>query len=157
MYSSFMGLLKLLILDYIKILDNELYCTIALKTIEFCAPVQSFYNLICVELLYKYIILIFQFPRFVFDCLLLSVCSAVGQLVIFYTIATFGAVVFAIIMTIRQGLAILLSCLIYHHHISAAGIFGVVLVFVAVFLRIYCNQRIRLIRKRAQMASSMKV
>lgn len=99
----------------------------------------------------------FKFPRFVFDCLLLSVCSAVGQLVIFYTIATFGAVVFAIIMTIRQGLAILLSCLIYHHHISAAGIFGVVLVFVAVFLRIYCNQRIRLIRKRAQMASSMKV
>jgi hypothetical protein len=32
----------------------------------------------------------------------LSVCSAAGQLFIYYTIATFGPVVFVIIMTIRQ-------------------------------------------------------
>jgi len=38
----------------------------------------------------------------VFDCLILSVCSAAGQLFIYYTIATFGPVVFVIIMTIRQ-------------------------------------------------------
>ena len=44
----------------------------------------------------------FQFPKFVFDCLVLSVCSAAGQLFIYYTIATFGPVVFVIIMTIRQ-------------------------------------------------------
>jgi adenosine 3'-phospho 5'-phosphosulfate transporter B2 len=44
----------------------------------------------------------FQFPKFVFDCLILSVCSAAGQLFIYYTIATFGPVVFVIIMTIRQ-------------------------------------------------------
>jgi hypothetical protein len=46
--------------------------------------------------------LMFQFPKFVFDCLVLSVCSAAGQLFIYYTIATFGPVVFVIIMTIRQ-------------------------------------------------------
>jgi hypothetical protein len=44
----------------------------------------------------------FQFPKFVFDCLILSVCSAAGQLFIFYTIATFGPIVFVIVMTIRQ-------------------------------------------------------
>jgi hypothetical protein len=38
----------------------------------------------------------------VFDCLILSICSAAGQLFIYYTIATFGPVVFVIIMTIRQ-------------------------------------------------------
>lgn len=37
-----------------------------------------------------------------FDCLVLSVCSAAGQLFIYYTIATFGPVVFVIVMTIRQ-------------------------------------------------------
>ncbi|PNF23605.1 Adenosine 3'-phospho 5'-phosphosulfate transporter 1 [Cryptotermes secundus] len=98
-----------------------------------------------------------EFPKFVFDCLVLSVCSAAGQLFIYYTIATFGPVVFVIIMTIRQGLAILLSCFIYQHHITAVGIIGVIIVFVSVFLRIYCNQRLRAIRKRTQASSSIKV
>lgn len=98
-----------------------------------------------------------QFPKFVFDCLILSVCSAAGQLFIYYTIATFGPVVFVIVMTIRQGLAILLSCFIYQHHITAVGIIGVIVVFVSVFLRIYCNQRLRAIRKRAQALNCSKV
>ena len=53
------------------------------------------------------------FPTFGFDCVILSICSAVGQLFIYYTISQFGAVVFIIIMTLRQALAILLSCIIY--------------------------------------------
>nr|CAD7587273.1 unnamed protein product [Timema genevievae] len=95
---------------------------------------------------------LFQFPKFMLDCVILSLCSACGQLFIFYTIATFGPVVFVIIMTIRQLLAILLSCLIYHHYISAMGIAGVIIVFVAVFLRIYCNQRLKAIKGRRIMA-----
>ncbi|PSN39928.1 Adenosine 3'-phospho 5'-phosphosulfate transporter 1 [Blattella germanica] len=98
-----------------------------------------------------------QFPKFVFDCFVLSVCSAAGQLFIYYTINTFGAVVFVIIMTIRQGLAILLSCLIYQHHISALGVLGVLVVFFSVFLRIYCTQRLRAIRRRAQASNAGKV
>lgn len=98
-----------------------------------------------------------QFPKFVFDCFVLSVCSAAGQLFIYYTIATFGPVVFVIIMTIRQGLAILLSCIIYHHYISTVGIVGIIVVFFSVFLRIYCNQRLRAIRRRAQGSGTSKV
>ncbi|XP_067013543.1 adenosine 3'-phospho 5'-phosphosulfate transporter 1 [Anabrus simplex] len=98
-----------------------------------------------------------QFPKFVFDCLVLSVCSAGGQLFIYFTISTFGPVVFVIIMTIRQGLAILLSCIFYQHHISAIGVFGVIVVFVSIFLRVYCNQRLRAIRKRTQVLSAVKV
>lgn len=99
----------------------------------------------------------YQYPRFVIDCLLLSLCSAIGQLVIFYTIATFGAVVFAIIMTVRQCLAILLSCLIYHHYISWFGVFGVFLVFLAVFLRIYCNHRVNMKKRKEASTASLKV
>lgn len=54
-----------------------------------------------------------RFPSFMWDCVILSICSATGQLFIFYTINIFGPVIFVIIMTVRQGLAILLSCLIY--------------------------------------------
>ena len=81
--------------------------------------------------------------KFIFDVVLLSICSATGQLFIFYTISQFGAVVFTIIMTTRQALAILLSCIVFLHPITAIGIFGVLVVFFAVFIRAYCNYRIK--------------
>lgn len=55
-----------------------------------------------------------------------------------------------------QGLAILLSCLIYHHEITVIGVFGILLVFGSVFLRIYCNNRLRAIRRRRAAANSIK-
>ncbi|XP_076666259.1 adenosine 3'-phospho 5'-phosphosulfate transporter 1 [Andrena cerasifolii] len=97
-----------------------------------------------------------QYPRFIMDCLLISICSASGQLYIFYTISKFGPVTFVIIMTIRQGLAILLSCLIYHHRVTAIGIIGILIVFGSVFLRIYCNNRLLAIRRRRAAANSIK-
>nr|XP_012150004.1 PREDICTED: adenosine 3'-phospho 5'-phosphosulfate transporter 1-like isoform X2 [Megachile rotundata] len=97
-----------------------------------------------------------KYPRFIMDCLLISICSASGQLYIFYTISKFGPVTFVIMMTIRQGLAILLSCLIYHHRVTVIGIIGILLVFGSVFLRIYCNNRLRAIRRRRAAATSIK-
>ncbi|KAM6128372.1 LOW QUALITY PROTEIN: adenosine 3'-phospho 5'-phosphosulfate transporter 1 [Pterocles gutturalis] len=73
---------------------------------------------------------------------LLSVCSACGQLFIFYTINQFGAAVFTIIMTLRQAFAILLSCLIYGHTVSVGGL-GVAVVFMALFLRVYARSRMK--------------
>lgn len=43
-----------------------------------------------------------QHPMFLADCIVLSLSSAIGQLLIYHTIARFGAVVFTIIMTLRQ-------------------------------------------------------
>uniref|UniRef100_A0A1B0D4M5 Adenosine 3'-phospho 5'-phosphosulfate transporter 1 n=1 Tax=Phlebotomus papatasi TaxID=29031 RepID=A0A1B0D4M5_PHLPP len=88
-------------------------------------------------------------PKFIVDCIVLSISSALGQLFIFFTISSFGPVVFTIIMTVRQAIAILLSCLIYHHNISPLGILGIFVVFLAISLRVYCNQRIKAIRRRA--------
>lgn len=100
----------------------------------------------------------FQFAlrhhRFLFDIALLSLTSATGQLFIFFTISKFGAIVFVIMMTIRQGLAILLSCIIYHHAISATGVVGVVLVFVALFLRLYSDHRMRQLKRRQKTAGA---
>ena len=77
--------------------------------------------------------------------------SAVGQLFIFFTIEKFGAVIFTIIMTLRQAIAILLSCLIYHHEISALGIFGIIIIFLAIFLRVYCSHRIKILRRKHEL------
>jgi len=68
--------------------------------------------------------------------LLFSICSTIGQLLIFYTIKNFGAVVFTIIMTTRVLLSIALSCHIYDHKVTSTGFFGLVLVLSAILYRI---------------------
>ena len=77
------------------------------------------------------------YGEFMWHCIILSICSAVGQLFIYYTIGQFGAVVFIIIMTTRQALAILLSCVIYGHPVTAVGLLGILTVFLALGLRIH--------------------
>lgn len=79
--------------------------------------------------------------EFALHALLLSVCSAFGQLFIFYTIGQFGAAVFTIIMTLRQAIAILLSCLLYGHTVTVVGGLGVAVVFTALLLRVYARGR----------------
>lgn len=87
-----------------------------------------------------------RFPNFLIDCILLSICSACGQLFIFSTVASFGPLVFAIITTVRQGLSVLLSCLIYKHHIGFVAILGLFLVFSSILLRVYCSYRLKMKR-----------
>nr|CAD7198915.1 unnamed protein product [Timema douglasi] len=144
--------------DFTSNWQGELFTQYSMSSVQMMCGVNLFSCLFTtVSLLqqggfYHSLNFMIQFPKFMLDCVILSLCSACGQLFIFYTIATFGPVVFVIIMTIRQLLAILLSCLIYHHYISAMGIAGVIIVFVAVFLRIYCNQRLKAIKGRRSMA-----
>lgn len=84
------------------------------------------------------------------DCFLLSVCSATGQLFVFYTIAQFGPLVFTTIMTLRQALAILLSCLIYKHHLSLLSVLGICLVFGTLFYQIHYKMSLRSVRSSAK-------
>jgi len=80
-------------------------------------------------------------PVFIVHVLVLSMTSAVGQLFIYYTIAQFGAVTFTIIMIVRQGLAILLSCIVYSHQVHVVGLLGIVVVFAAIFVRVYFSHQ----------------
>jgi len=123
---------------------------------------------------YKSLVFMSQFPKFGFDCVVLSLCSAIGNLFIYRTINLFGKeampedqgsipwhpkcfllgpVVFIIIMTLRQVIAFLLSCVLYGHAIAATGILGVTVVFGATFLRIYCGYKMR---KKKQLAQGSK-
>lgn len=88
-----------------------------------------------------------RYPTFVMHAVVLSLCSACGQLFIFYTIEKFGPVTFTIIMTLRQAFAIMLSCIIFGHPLTFVSLVGVLIVFAALFLRIYANQRARALKK----------
>ncbi|XP_016098328.1 adenosine 3'-phospho 5'-phosphosulfate transporter 1-like isoform X2 [Sinocyclocheilus grahami] len=95
--------------------------------------------------------------EFAMHAVLLSVCSACGQLFIFYTISQFGAAVFTIIMTLRQAIAILLSCFLYGHAVTLVGGLGVGVVFLALFLRIYARSRVKKSSKRPPQTPVQKV
>lgn len=98
-----------------------------------------------------------KFSAFSWDCVWLSMCSAIGQLFIFKTISEFGPVAFVIMMTVRQVFAILLSCLIYNHTLTLSRIFGVSIVFSTLFLKIYLDHRIKKVSLKASTESSQKV
>jgi len=139
--------------------QNELFSTYKMSPVQCMCGVNLFSCLFtAVSLLqqdgfFKSLVFMSQFPKFTFDCIILSLCSAFGQLFIFHTISAFGPVVFVIIMTVRQAVAILLSCLMYGHAISAYGVFGVTVVFAATFFKIYYSQLLRS-RKQKNLHSS---
>lgn len=105
---------------------------------------------------YKSLVFMSQFPKFGFDCIILSLCSAVGNLFIYRTINLFGPVAFIIIMTLRQVIAFLLSCIIYGHIVTATGIIGVSVVFSATFLRIYCSYKLRKKKQALQLIKAQQ-
>ncbi len=63
----------------------------------------------------------------------LSLSSAIGQLFILHTIKEFGALVFATVMTSRQFLSILLSCLLFMHPLTGAQWVGAGAIFGALY------------------------
>lgn len=93
-----------------------------------------------------------EHPDFMVHVSIISITSTTGQLFIFYTIAEFGPLVFTTIMVTRQMLAILLSCIIYNHVLTAQATLGVIVVFVALFLQVYVKYRIKQKEKQRQQA-----
>ena len=71
-----------------------------------------------------------------YHMVLLAVASAVGQLFIFYTIKEFGPVIFTIMMTMRQILSLILSCILFNHPLNTASWGAAILVFGVVINRI---------------------
>ena len=75
-------------------------------------------------------------PAAFVDNITIAITSATGQLFIFYTIKTFGPVVFTIIMTTRQMFSIVLSTILFGHTIKALAMVGATVVFATIFHRI---------------------
>jgi adenosine 3'-phospho 5'-phosphosulfate transporter B2 len=76
-------------------------------------------------------------PEALNDVLILSAASTCGQLCILYTIREFGALLFATIMTTRQFLSILLSCIIFMHPLTALQWLGTGLVFASLYYQAF--------------------
>jgi adenosine 3'-phospho 5'-phosphosulfate transporter B2 len=83
----------------------------------------------------------FRHPQFMYHTVILSITSATGQLFIFHTIATYGPLVFTIIMTTRQVLSIFLSSFLFGHTFSSQGWVGIGTVAMCLFGRIYLKRQ----------------
>ena len=70
-------------------------------------------------------------PSIVFHIFVMAVCSAIGQLFIFYTIKRFGPLVFATIQTVRQFLSVVLSIVFFAHPLNTMEAVGIAIVFAA--------------------------
>ncbi|VDO06908.1 unnamed protein product [Rodentolepis nana] len=74
-------------------------------------------------------------PEFAFDAVASALCSGFGQILIFATIAEFGAVTFSLIMTVRMCLSILVSCILFSHPLNVLGVGGLLITFGAIIAK----------------------
>jgi len=88
-------------------------------------------------------------PSIMWHAGLMSMCSGVGQLFIFYTISNFGAVVFAVAMTTRLICSVLLSIVAFHHRINPMGGVGMTITFFALAWRVKMKRDSSLAKKGA--------
>lgn len=123
--------------------QSEIFKTYKVSSIQMMFGVNVFSSTLTLgSLLFRgaffpSVIFFFSHADFSFHVTLISICSAVGQLFIYHTISVFGPMVFTLIMTTRQAISILLSCIIYGHTLGFQAVAGVLVVFLALFLRVY--------------------
>ncbi|XP_024395412.1 UDP-galactose/UDP-glucose transporter 5B [Physcomitrium patens] len=80
-------------------------------------------------------------PDCLLDIAMLSAAASTSQFFISYTIRTFGALVFATIMTTRQLVSILLSCAFFGNPPTAPQWAGASMVFGALYFKTYLNSK----------------
>ncbi|KAL3695127.1 hypothetical protein R1sor_008778 [Riccia sorocarpa] len=78
-------------------------------------------------------------PECLVDILLLSCAATTSQFFISYTIRTFGALIFATIMTTRQLVSIFLSCLLFAHPLTVRQWGAAMVVFSALYFKSYVS------------------
>ena len=80
-----------------------------------------------------------KYPKMLADAVVLSLCSSFGQMIIYYTIKEFGALVYSTIMTTRQFFSVLLSALLFGHALTVAQWSGAVFVFAALWAKAWLS------------------
>lgn len=105
--------------------------------VNFCSATISSFWLMSDASMGKAMEFIQNHPESMYDVLILSAASTCGQLCILYTIREFGALLFATIMTTRQFLSILLSCIIFMHPLTWQQWCGTAMVFGALYYQAF--------------------
>lgn len=83
----------------------------------------------------------FRHPDCFYDVIILSSVATASQFFISYTIRTFGALTFATIMTTRQLVSILLSCVWFVHPLSWMQWVGAAIVFGALYTKSFLRSK----------------
>ncbi|KAF2283398.1 hypothetical protein GH714_003914 [Hevea brasiliensis] len=107
--------------------DMEIHNQIFYTTLCSCA--LSFTGLVVQGHLLLAVDFVYRHKDCLFDIALLSTVATASQFFISYTIRTFGALTFAAIMTTRQLVSIMLSCMWFAHPLSWEQWIGAVIVF----------------------------
>ncbi|KAJ6792018.1 UDP-galactose/UDP-glucose transporter 5B-like isoform X1 [Iris pallida] len=113
--------------------DMEIHNQIFYTTL--CSCILSLSGLIVQGHLLLAIEFMFRHQDCFYDVVLLSTVATVSQFFISYTIRTFGALTFATVMTTRQLLSILLSCVWFAHPLSWEQWMGAAIVFGALYTK----------------------
>jgi adenosine 3'-phospho 5'-phosphosulfate transporter B2 len=78
---------------------------------------------------------VLRHPDALSSILTLSAAATIGQLFISHTIKTYGALLFATVMTTRQFISILLSCVLFAHPLTGGQWLGTATVFGALYYK----------------------
>ncbi len=122
--------------------QSELFKVYKMSSLQMMFGVNVFslifttFSLIIRGTLFSSLLFLVNNSQFAVHVIVLSVCSATGQLFIFYTISSFGPVVFTLIMTSRQAVSIIISCALYGHVLSPMAMVGMTVVFMSILLKI---------------------
>ncbi|KAL2899117.1 UDP-galactose/UDP-glucose transporter 5B [Bienertia sinuspersici] len=100
-----------------------------------CSCVLSLTGLVLQGQLFSAVDFIHRHHDCLYDIALLSTVATASQFFISYTIRTFGALTFATIMTTRQLISILLSCLWFAHPLSPLQFLGAAIVFGSLYAK----------------------
>ncbi|KAM3399982.1 hypothetical protein ACQJBY_005082 [Aegilops geniculata] len=106
-----------------------------------CSCVISLSGLILQNHLFPAVDFMVRHPDCFYDVLILSTVATASQFFISYTIRTFGALTFATIMTTRQLVSILLSCVWFVHPLSWMQWVGAAIVFGALYAKTFSRNK----------------
>lgn len=119
--------------------DMEIHNQIFYTTM--CSCVLSLSGLILQNQMIPAVDFMFRHPDCFYDVIILSSVATASQFFISYTIRTFGALTFATIMTTRQLVSILLSCVWFVHPLSWMQWVGAAIVFGALYTKSFLRSK----------------
>ncbi|KAK4492034.1 hypothetical protein RD792_002824 [Penstemon davidsonii] len=119
--------------------DMEIHNQIFYTTL--CSCMLSFTGLILQGNLLMAIDFVYRHNDCFIDIAILSTVATISQFFISYTIRNFGALAFATIMTTRQLVSILLSCLLFAHPLSLEQLIGAVIVFGSIYSKSFFRSK----------------
>jgi len=102
-----------------------------------CSSIVSLVTVLVSQNLFYCINFSMEHGLFVANVAILSVAAASSQYFIYSQVKEYGALVFAATMNVRQVSSILVSYMTYDHSITGLQVFGLLLIFGALFFKSY--------------------